>query len=140
MGQKFYETKEFKKLSQEWNRKLETPYKQINPYLNYQQTRSSILVAYHRRDYFLQLSQHMEHFKAIHYDKQPKLKAKRDRIILQLRSEGCLIQEILAKLNQVGIQIHRQTVRFIIRKYDTLWGIRFWKPSQMTSNKLRSKS
>lgn len=58
----------------------------------------------------------------------------RDRLILLLQSEGTLIRDIVNELQVKGYNCHRQTVRYIIRKFEHKWKIRTWQKQQMTSN------
>lgn len=54
-----------------------------------------------------------------------------EQTIMSLIGEGSRIKEIVDLLNKKGISIHRQTVRFIIRRYETQWGIKIWRNKQM---------
>lgn len=49
----------------------------------------------------------------------------RDLIVMAMRGNGYLLKQI-AKENKID----RRTVRFIIRRYEHLWGIRFWTKKQ----------
>ena len=53
------------------------------------------------------------------------------KIIMERRAEGAKIVEILRDLKKKGKTIHRETVRHIIRRYETKWGIRHWSLKQM---------
>lgn len=78
-----------------------------------------------RLDYFLCMSQWIE---------QEEFQNPRDKIIMFMRSEGFQIKEIVDSLKSQGYSCHRQTIRFIIRKFENKWKIRLWEKKQMTSN------
>lgn len=54
-----------------------------------------------------------------------------DEKVMRLLSEGYKISEIVKKINTNGMYIHRQTVRFIIRRYENKWNIKRWNAKQM---------
>lgn len=49
-----------------------------------------------------------------------------DRFVMTRRSDGVSIKQIVIEIEAHGGKIHRQTVRYIIRRYEHQWGIRFW--------------
>lgn len=59
--------------------------------------------------------------------------------IMELRSEGFGISEILRKLLEENIKINRETIRYIIRRFEFKWGIRAWTLKEMNI-KARTKS
>jgi hypothetical protein len=59
----------------------------------------------------------------------------RDRIVMQSHAEGLKIKEILLKLERRGLLCHRQTVRFIIRRFENKWKLRRWQKRELTSNR-----
>jgi len=52
-------------------------------------------------------------------------------IIMAKAAEGAKICKIIEALEAKGKYIHRETVRFIIRRYEHKWGIREWTPKQL---------
>lgn len=142
---KFFETKAFLELKNEWYQKLKSDgfidleknygnnhydLKQVARY----QLRKKISrgkfsfdqIGAHR-EYYLKLSQTA--FSHIFPNK-------RDQIVLQMHAEGARVIEILKVLEKHEIYCHRQTIRYIIRRYEHQWQIKSWTPKQMTSNKL----
>lgn len=69
------------------------------------------------------------------YAQQEKFDDEADRIVMQMRGEGTPIKDICAALKKQGHKHHRQTVRFIIRKFEYRWGLKQWKPNQLTSKR-----
>lgn len=51
--------------------------------------------------------------------------------ILRKRAEGAKIVDIVRELDSKGKPIHRETVRFIIRRFENKWLIRSWTIKQM---------
>jgi hypothetical protein len=89
-------------------------------------------------EYFLLLSQFVEN-EIFH--------SKIDEFIMHACADGWLISEICVALNRLGPPYlrrknkrHRKTVMFIKRKYEHKWGIRYWKPQELTSNRPLRKS
>lgn len=54
-----------------------------------------------------------------------------DRIVLLQHSKGAKIKQIVDFLKELGTPRHRHSVRFIIRKYEMLWNIRFYDRTQL---------
>lgn len=133
---KFYETERFKHLQAKWYKKLllESPKKSKKLF----ESRSTLLEfsALHNNSpvtndaklkYCMLLSRRVRSEGFI---------KERDKIIMRARAEGIMIKDILVLLENKGIKCHRNTVRFIIRRYEVKWKIRKWKPQQLTSNRL----
>jgi uncharacterized protein with gpF-like domain len=57
-----------------------------------------------------------------------------DRIVMGLFAEGCSIKNIVLALNEKQISIHRQTIRFIIRRHEHIWGIKYWSAKERNLN------
>lgn len=58
-----------------------------------------------------------------------------EKFVMIRHSEGATIQEVVGELNLRGIIRHRQTVRHIIRRWQTKWGIRTWSLREMNLKK-----
>lgn len=54
-----------------------------------------------------------------------------DRFIMLKRAEGLKICEISDELKKIKQKNHRQTIRYIIRKWEKEWGIRAWTIEQL---------
>lgn len=54
-----------------------------------------------------------------------------ERLIMTRIGDGAQIQEIVMEIRKSGQNIHRQTVRYIIRRYENKWGIKSWTQKQM---------
>lgn len=53
-----------------------------------------------------------------------------DRRVMTMYSQGAKIKQIIDELTHSGHSIHRQTCRFIIRRYESIWGIKAWSNKQ----------
>lgn len=62
-----------------------------------------------------------------------------EKLILLRRSEGHKIKEISRELETRGERCHRQTIRFVIRRYENKWGIRKWNQAQLNPKWMRYK-
>lgn len=68
-----------------------------------------------------------------------------DRVIMEMTADAKSIKEISAVLKKMvpeGKQrgkFNRRTIRYVRRRYEKKWGVREWKPEQMTSSKPRTK-
>lgn len=61
----------------------------------------------------------------------------RDHFILLWNSNGLKRTEIKQRLEEIGHFVHRQTIRFVIRRFEVKWKIRSWSKQQLTSNRIR---
>jgi hypothetical protein len=142
---KFYETADFRALRDSWYRKLHRDgvfvdcevivageptlaqsasnvYRQARPV-----TREAKLT------YYEILSHHMA--------KHPP-KDRLERLVMQLLSQGMFLTEIAEELRRKGMRrangpegpVDRGTLRFIVRRWETTWGIRHWSPLQLLKN------
>lgn len=75
-----------------------------------------------KEQYFTLVSYHMGY-------KPPRDRI--ERIIMHNLSFGARIGEICEQLKDLGGSCHRQTVRFIIRKYEHKWKIRRWSKEKL---------
>lgn len=129
---KFWNTPQFKELQYEWYDKLQAfghndieldgEIKQNAPN-SYRQACKIAREA--KLEYHLLLT---------HYLNEKELDNDVDDLVMTWLSEGRKIKDICEELMRIGERCHRDTVRFIKRKYENRWGIRKWKPEQMKSN------
>lgn len=54
-----------------------------------------------------------------------------DQTVMTMIGEGHKINQVVEALGRRGHRIHRQTCRFIIRRYEVIWGMRVWTHKQM---------
>lgn len=58
---------------------------------------------------------------------------KADKIIMSRTAEGYKIVEISKELKKIKQSSHVETIRYIIRRYENKWGVKKWKPEQMSN-------
>lgn len=126
---KFYQTTEFRHLDAEWNKKLvETDFKDAERSIGSTRVlkqRSSYAYRRHARTpnqeakevYFTLILQNIH---TTSFDKEL------DQLVLSKFAEGLNNVAIVRELTALGLRIHRKTVMFIVRRYEHLWGLRFW--------------
>lgn len=133
MEKKYWQRPEFKELSKEWEKRLESEgladiEKDLGASLTLKQNSGNV---YRQMDpdrreakelYFQQLSSCL-HFAS--FDNEV------DRIVMSLKAEGARITDICRFLWIAGRSRYRRTVRLIIRKYEVVWGVRNWTPNQL---------
>lgn len=74
----------------------------------------------------------LEYYRLIaHHLGEEKEISEVDFVVMTMISDGKKIKTISAHLGELGHVSHRQTVRFIIRRWETKWGIREWTLGQM---------
>ena len=133
MQKKFYQTKQFQELYNEWEKRLEQEglgdiEKSLGTKRALKQNSSNVYrqIDPIRREakelYFRQLSSCLH---TACFD------CSVDRVVMVLRAQGAKIVEICRHLATLGMSRYRRTVRFIIRKYEDRWGIRSWRPEQL---------
>lgn len=54
-----------------------------------------------------------------------------DRLVVVRYAEGRKACEICEELKQRGTPRFRHAIRFIVRRYETLWGLKKWTPRQL---------
>lgn len=69
------------------------------------------------------------------YDENTEFKNEVHRHIMIRHSEGAKIKTILKELHARGTARNRNSIRFIIRKYEVAWGLRSYNPSQLNVKK-----
>lgn len=149
---KFWKSKEFNALRIEWNKKLEaSDFKDAEKDINYTRflkdptagnggwlhhhLSANVFVREEKETYYRILSQK--------FQEEKNFEDEEDRLIMELTVDGKTITEISsiikARLSdgRKRSKHNRDTIRYIRRRYENKWGIRCWKPEQMTSRKKR---
>lgn len=120
---KFYQTKTFKGLQKEWEKRLlESGF---IDHENGDQLKQNAANSYRRANALLREAK-LEYFQIIihqiyRHGYIPPDMDPLDLTVMVMRGNGLSIN-LVAERNK----IHRQTVRFIIRRYEHQWGIRSW--------------
>jgi hypothetical protein len=140
---KFWQTPAFKALESEWYAKLQQsgfadierkPPNDASPH-------PELVLRQNSANAFRQADQLARESRVAYFERVTELAAREpwinsaDQLIMRRRGEGVLIKDIARELESLGLKCHRQTIRYVIRKFEVKWAIRKWKPEQ-----LRSKS
>lgn len=131
---KFYETEKFKKLSQEWEKKL-----QEDGFLDIEKNGK---IKQHASNCYRQASAETRRAKEIYFDllvefaSKEKFETHKERIIMTSLSEGCTRKQIFKRLQNLGYKIHYDMLRYIIKRFEYKWGIKNYTPKQMKLKKL----
>lgn len=123
-----YFGKHFRQLESEWQKKLEeSGFKDIECLKNGQRLlRQSASNVYRHCDERTRLARE-QYFQSLSNFVNNHLFFKDlDRIVMTKYADGVTISQIVIDLRSQQIKIHRQTIRFIIRRYEHLWGLRYW--------------
>lgn len=125
---KVHETQEFKKQQEEWYNRLKSEgFKDIEICLNGE---------FHlmQRSRPTPTDEKLQYFQALTYfaNNEP-FDNKIDEFILIKRADGFKIKDISNEMKQMKLaHYHRESIRYIIRKYEMRWGLKFYKPSQLS--------
>ncbi len=133
---KYWTTKTFRQLRDKWYLKLDTSgFKdqekviagepQLSQYASNAYRQASDVVRDAKLRYYELMAQLMN-------DNKPDDEV--DLIVMTKWIEGNKIKDISAELKRKGKRCHRQTIRYIIRKYENRWEVKKWKPEQMRSS------
>lgn len=129
----FWKTEHFKKLQQAWYQRLERDgfqdaeeivgdelvlrQRAAHPYRN-----DDDLMREVKEDYYRILSQKVQGV---------VFRSEVDRLILTRYCEGKKIKLICEELRAKGTPRFRHAIRFTVRKYEALWGLRHYTPRQL---------
>lgn len=127
MARKFWQTKKFKQLEQEWYRRLEEEKfsdleKWVGGTLTLRQEASNCyrqapaVVWENKQRYFELLG--------VYFHQEKEFKDEVEAFVMEQRANGVSIKRISKELETMGERCHRQTIRTIVRKYEVKWGIK----------------
>jgi hypothetical protein len=138
MATKFWQTKEFKKQQREWYEKAAEggTYKDIEKVVGGQST-----LIQRASNAYRQAPRVVRQNKLAYYQllatrvNEEKFDDAVDELVMRMLADGAKIRSISDELKVRGHRHHRQTIRYIVRKYEVRWNIKRWKQSQMTSKR-----
>lgn len=128
-----FNSKSFKELEALWNERLvESGFKDVEKMKRngervlrqrstnvYRQASQSVRMS--REKYFQLIA---ENFYQTEFNREI------DKTVMGLFAEGVSIKNIVLELKGQNISIHRQTIRFIIRRFEHIWGIKYWSAKE----------
>lgn len=69
------------------------------------------------------------------YDEDTEFRNATDRHILMMHAEGMNAKKIIEDLSSLGISKNRNSIRYIIRRYEMLWGMKQYNSKQLNERK-----
>jgi hypothetical protein len=133
---KYHQTSQFKKLRDQWYRKLaKSGFEDIEK-LGHTSTEPVLITCTKISSMTLAKEVAQEYYVLItHRVSSEKFDCPEDEIVMRRISNGIRIKVISEELKSLGYKNERKTIRYIIRKYEQRWGIKKWKPEQLTYRK-----
>jgi uncharacterized protein Smg (DUF494 family) len=143
--QKFWKTKQFQAINKNWNSKLSESgfkdaeiekhgefYLKKHSHCDNRHHENVAIVRENKQAYFHILDEYIQ--------KETDFPDESDRLIMELTAQGFHICEISETLRSLFLKKnHRNTIRFIRRRYEHKWGIKTWKPEDMVSRRVPIK-
>jgi len=127
----FYQTKEFKTLAKEWEQKLIASGFVDAEKLQSGQTRAHYGEASYKRTKKEIIDARIQYYSTFCYHAYRTFYPKYlDREVVTRFAKGSRISDIVVELRELGVAINRNTVRFIIRRYEHRWCMRYWTLKQ----------
>lgn len=134
---KYWQTRSFKKLEKAWNRKLrnegfEDAERIIDSVHGHQRRMTQRASNAYRQASEIERNNKSDYYRLLGlYTHDEEFTDQVDLLVMFWRSQAYKISRICEELELLGHRCHRQTVRFIIRKYEHKWAIKRWTPSQL---------
>lgn len=137
---KFYEDPKFKTLRDKWYKRLkqvgfEDAEQVLDHDLVLKQFSANVLSRYAHGS-GLELNAKVLYFQALSANlAEHPPEDEGERLILEMTSQGMLVPEMAPILKAKGLPYGRETIRYVVRRYETKWKIQTW-----TADKLRKKT
>ncbi len=129
----FWRTKQFKVLQITWNKKLEkTGFDDCEVELKTGRALKQRASNAYRQANPLERESRLEYYCFLtHLVQNTIFPSELEKLVMEKHSDGHTIEEIVKKLNEKGIKRHRETISFIIKRWQVTWGLRKWSLKQM---------
>lgn len=129
---KFYQTRDFRQLEKEWERRLLTSgFRDAELMISHERVLKQHSANAYKQKSPEEIQDKENYFRALSQNVYLNQFAKfEDKLIMSMTADGYLIKQIVEQMLRHDYKIHRQTIRFIIRRYEHDWGLRFWTPKQ----------
>jgi hypothetical protein len=130
--EQFWRTKKFKTLTLVWNKKLEASgFNDVEFDIKGDRTLKQRSTNAYRQASEFERDSKLEYFCVMGYlAHNTKFENEVDKYIMIRHSEGAKQLEIVEELQNMGSPRHRETVSFIIRRWETNWGLKNWSLKQ----------
>lgn len=129
----FWKTKKFREANLEWNKILkESGFVDAEIELNGGVTLKQRATNAYRQASQLERDTRLDYYLHLGYwTHNTKFPNKLEAFIMTRHAEGATIKEIVEEIKTKHRSLNRKTIRFIIRRWQTKWGIRRWNCRQM---------
>jgi hypothetical protein len=135
---KFWETDDFKAQQKAWYRRLKDEgfndaeeligsELMLKQQAKWRMNEGNYITRCKKLEYFLVLGQHLLH--AVYRNEI-------DKLIMTWHADGKTIKFMCEELKLRGSPRCRHSIRFIIRKYEMIWGMRVYTPKQLNHQKV----
>lgn len=126
---------EFKKLQEYWYKLLaDSGFEDIEKFngdelvlkqsANYCYRKNDMLSRIRKENYYTRIGQAV-------YENEAFFRNEVDRLVMARHAEGAAIKSIVEELLSLGTPRDRLTVRYIIRKYQMIWGFKYFTPKEL---------
>lgn len=131
--EQFWRKKSFKILQREWNKKLvETGFVDAEIEIKSDRILKQRATNSYRQATQLERESRLEYYCFLGYlAHNTVFPSELEKFVMIRHAEGASIREITDELTLRGIVRHRQTIRHVIRRWQTKWGIRTWSLREM---------
>lgn len=134
----FWKSRQFKILYNSWNQKLkDSQFEDAEIDLKNDRQLKQRATNSYRQATELEREARLEYFLTIgNLANETRFPTALDEYVMLRHSEGASIKEIVAEIRDFSIRRDRKTIRYIIRRWQEIWGIRSWSPHQMNLKSL----
>lgn len=131
--EQFWRKKSFKILSRQWNKRLiESGFSDAEIEIKSDRILKQRATNSYRQATQLERESRLEYYCFLGYlANNTEFPNELEKFVMLRHAEGATIREIVDELNCRGIIRHRQTIRYVIRRWQTKWGIRTWSLREM---------
>ncbi len=135
--EQFWRTKKFKTLIVVWNKKLEiSGFKDAEIEVKGDRALKQRATNAYRQASELERESRLEYYSFLGYlAHNTKFEDLTEQLIMIRHSEGYEDKEIVEELKSMGCSKHRQTVSYIIKRWQMKWGVKNWSLKQRNLRK-----
>ena len=133
----FWRTKKFKDLSKKWNKNLsDVGFEDAEIELKDDRTLKQRASNSYRQASVIEREAKLQYYILLgRLVSSTVFPSEIEQSIMTKHADGESIKEIVEELTGQGILIHRRTIGYIIRRWESKWGIKSWNLKQMNLKK-----
>ena len=135
--EQFWRTKKFKTLIVVWNKKLEeSGFNDAEIELKGDRALKQRATNSYRQASELERESRLEYYSFLGYlAHNTNFIDEVEKLIMIRHSEGAEDKEIVEELKNIGVSRHRQTVSYVIKRWQVKWGVKNWSLRQRNLRK-----